>query len=196
MAREPHPVPAWIVCSAGTGGTLATIGRYVRYCRHATRVCGADAERSVFFDSYVTGDRSLTTAQGSRIEGIGRPRVEASFLPGVIDAMVKLPDVWSLAAMRALGDWLGRPVGPSTGTNLLAALACARQMRAAGEQGAVVTLLCDGGERYRHTVQDPAWLAGCGLGCDGQADAVARLLAEGAWPPELLATWRLAGDLT
>ena len=27
MAREPHPVPQWIVCGAGTGGTSATIGR-------------------------------------------------------------------------------------------------------------------------------------------------------------------------
>ena len=58
MRREPHPCPAWIVASAGTGGTLATLGRYVRYCRHATRVCGVDAEHSVFFDYYVSGDCS------------------------------------------------------------------------------------------------------------------------------------------
>lgn len=195
MAREPHPVPAWIVCSAGTGGTLATIGRYVRYCRHTTQVCGADAERSVFFDAYASGDRTLRIEQGSRIEGIGRPRVEASFLPGVIDAMVKLPDVWSIAAMRVLGERLGRPVGPSTGTNLLAVLACARQMQALGQQGSIVTLLCDGGERYRHTVQDPDWLAAQGLACQGEAQALARLLAAGDWPQPLLSAWRLAGAL-
>jgi cysteine synthase len=28
MAEEEHPVPAWIVCGAGTGGTSATIGRF------------------------------------------------------------------------------------------------------------------------------------------------------------------------
>jgi cysteine synthase A len=89
MARERHPVPTWLVCSAGTGGTLATLGRFVRYGRHATRVCGADAERSVFFDHYLSRDPQLTLDCGSRIEGIGRPRVEASFLPDVIDAMVK-----------------------------------------------------------------------------------------------------------
>jgi cysteine synthase len=193
MAQEPHPVPAWIVCSAGTGGTLATIGRYVRYCRHATRVCGADAERSVFFDSYVSGDRSLTIEQGSRIEGIGRPRVEASFLPGVIDAMVKLPDVWSLAAMRVLGQRLGRPVGPSTGTNLLAVLACAREMQLRAQCGSIVTLLCDAGSRYQHTVQDPAWLAAQGLCCDGQAGELAALLDGGAWPERLLLAWQTAG---
>ncbi|MFX9142808.1 hypothetical protein ABTN58_20240, partial [Acinetobacter baumannii] len=48
MAREEHPVPAWIVCGAGTGGTSATLGRYVRYGRLDTRVCVADPEGSVF----------------------------------------------------------------------------------------------------------------------------------------------------
>jgi cysteine synthase len=33
MQAEAHPVPDWIVMSAGTGGTSATIGRYIRY-RH------------------------------------------------------------------------------------------------------------------------------------------------------------------
>ena len=33
LALERHPVPAWIVVGAGTGGTSATIGRYVRYRR-------------------------------------------------------------------------------------------------------------------------------------------------------------------
>ncbi|TMH04502.1 MAG: PLP-dependent cysteine synthase family protein, partial [Betaproteobacteria bacterium] len=158
MRRELHPCPAWIVSSAGTGGTLATLGRYVRYCRHDTRVCGADAEYSVFFDHYVSGDPRLVLDRGSRIEGIGRPRVEASFMPAALDAMVKVPDVWSLAAMHALSVRLGRPVGGSTGTNLIAALACAQQMHVRGEQGSVVTLLCDGGERYRQSYYNDAWL--------------------------------------
>ncbi len=48
MAREPHPVPRWIVCGAGTGGTSATIGRFARYNRHDTGVCVADPAGSVF----------------------------------------------------------------------------------------------------------------------------------------------------
>jgi cysteine synthase A len=36
MALERHPVPAWIVVGAGTGGTSATIGRYARFGRFAT----------------------------------------------------------------------------------------------------------------------------------------------------------------
>lgn len=195
MRKEVHPVPRWIVCSAGTGGTLATMGRFVRYSRHATQVCGADAERSVFFDHYLSRDPALRIEQGSRIEGIGRPRVEASFLPDVIDAMVKVPDVWSVAAMLALSERLGRPVGPSTGTNLLAALACAEQMRQAGEQGAVVTLLCDSGERYRHSYFDADWRAAQGLACEAQARGVQSLMQDGRWPEGLQAGWGVAGTL-
>ena len=117
----------------------------MHYCRHDTRVCGVDAERSVFFDHYVSGDASLTLDHASRIEGIGRPRVEASFVPGVLDAMVKVPDVWSLAAMHSLSVQLGRRVGGSTGTNLVAALACAQSLKSKGLTGSIVTLLCDDG---------------------------------------------------
>ncbi len=195
MRRETHPCPAWVVASAGTGGTLATIGRYVHYCRHATRVCGVDAERSVFFDFFQTRDASLALAQGSRIEGIGRPRVEASFVPGVLDAMAQVPDLWSLAAMRALSEVLGRRVGGSTGTNLVAALACAQQMKAGGESGSIVTLLCDDGARYAATYFDDGWLQSQGLACGPEQQAVAALMAYGHWPGALRESLRLAGAL-
>lgn len=48
MRFEKYPEPSWLVSSPGTGGTTATLGRYVRYRQHATRVLCADAERSVF----------------------------------------------------------------------------------------------------------------------------------------------------
>jgi cysteine synthase A len=195
LQRETHPVPAWIVASAGTGGTLATIGRYVHYCRHDTRVCGVDAERSVFFDHYASGNPRLTLEQGSRIEGIGRPRVEASFLPRVLDAMVKVPDVWSLGAMHSLSVRLGRRVGASTGTNLVAALACAQSLKALGAAGSIVTLLCDDGQRYHHSYFDGAWLRDNDLECEAQSDAVDALMDSGDWPADLHRAWRLAGDL-
>jgi cysteine synthase A len=196
MQRETHPCPAWIVASAGTGGTLATIGRYVHYCRHDTRVCGVDAEFSVFFDRYVSGNERLTLERGSRIEGIGRPRVEASFVPGVLDAMVKVPDVWSLGAMHALSARLGRRVGGSTGTNLVAALACAQSLKASGEGGSIVTLLCDDGQRYRHSYFDDGWLRDQGLVCDAQRKAIDTLIETGQWPAGLRRALGLAGDLS
>jgi len=179
MRFEQHPEPSWLISSPGTGGTTATLGRYVRYRQHCTRVLCADAERSVFFDYYLTGDAGLRLDYGSRIEGIGRPRVEASFLPKVIDAMVKVPDALSLAAMHYLAQRLGRRVGGSSGTNLIGALVAARQMVAAGESGSIVAILCDGGERYETSYYDQDWLKAQGYELSGLMDVVAASVERG-----------------
>lgn len=73
IAQEQYPEPTWIVTNAGTGGTSATIGRYIRYRRSHTRLCVVDAEFSAFYSSFCTGDASATCLRASRIEGIGRP---------------------------------------------------------------------------------------------------------------------------
>ena len=168
MAEEPHPVPEWIVCGPGTGGTSATLGRYVRYRRQCSRVLCADPEHSVFFDYYrsvMQGEPrpELTLPRGSRIEGIGRPKVEASFIPQCVDAMVKVPDVLSLAAMRYVSAQLGRRVGGSTGTNFVGVLMAAQRMRQAGQQGSIVSILCDSGDRYGHSYYSPEWYVRQGM---------------------------------
>src|SRR5215217_7693611 len=91
MGHEAHPIPEWVVVGAGTGGTSATIGRFIRYRRHATRLCVVDPENSAFFPAYARGTGDVG-GSSSRIEGIGRPRVEPSFLPDVVDRMVAVPD--------------------------------------------------------------------------------------------------------
>jgi cysteine synthase A len=157
MAHERCPVPAWIVVGAGTGGTSATIGRYLRYQRHATQLCVADPEGSVFAAYHAQRDTSLT-APGSRIEGIGRPRVEPSFIPSLVERMEVVSNLESVAAMHALGGLLGRKVGPSTGTNFVAMLRLANEMRAQQTPGSVLSLLCDAGERYEKTYHDAGWV--------------------------------------
>ena len=158
MAHERHPVPRWIVVGAGTGGTSATMGRFVRYQRHATQVCVPDPEGSVFGEFHRMGNAALT-APGSRIEGIGRPRVEASFVRTVVDRMMEVPNTESVAAMRVLSGLLGRKAGPSTGTNFVGMLALAGEMRAQKQTGSIVSLLCDSGERYLPTYHDAQWVA-------------------------------------
>lgn len=178
MRQEPHPVPAWIVCSCGTGGTTATIGRYIRYQGYDSRVCVADPENSVFFDAYVTGNKELEIQTGSLIEGIGRPRVELSFIPSVIDRMVKVPDAASLSALRYLQASLGRRCGGSTGTNFVATLHLAREMHEAGRQGSIVTVLCDSGERYTQTYYNDEWLAGQGFDDIGRLESAIQACAQ------------------
>ncbi|MBB2901607.1 cysteine synthase A [Kineococcus radiotolerans] len=162
MALEPHPEPEWIVVGAGTGGTSATIGRYCRYQKHATRLALADPEGSVFAEAWRTGSRTLT-GPGSRVEGIGRPRVEPSFVPAVVDEAFTVPDAESVAAMRMLFERTGIRAGASTGTNLAVALRLVDRMRRAGRAGSVVTLVCDEGNRYLDTYYSDDWVARRGL---------------------------------
>lgn len=159
MSQERFAIPSWIVVSAGTGGTSATIGRFVRYRRHPTRIMVADPENSAFYDGWQQDTSTATTQRAGRIEGIGRMRIEPSFVGGVVDDMMRVPDAASIATMRWVSDRLGRPVGGSTGTNVWAALHVASQMAQEGEAGSIVTLLCDSGERYAHTYYDDGWLA-------------------------------------
>ena len=74
MELESTPEPDWIVVGAGTGGTSATIGRFIRYRRLKTRLAVVDPEHSVFFDAWRDSDPTLVGTRGSRIEGIGRGR--------------------------------------------------------------------------------------------------------------------------
>ncbi|QWT22968.1 PLP-dependent cysteine synthase family protein [Subtercola sp. PAMC28395] len=176
MEGERYLEPAWIVAGAGTGGTSATIARYARYAGTATRVAVGDPEGSAFESLWRTGRRDIVAA-GSRIEGIGRPRVELSFLPHVIDLVKTIPDAASIAGMHVVTENLGRAPGPSTGTNLVLALELARGMVAAGERGSIVTLLCDGADRYSDTYYDAAWVARQGFNVEPHLSSLRQRLA-------------------
>lgn len=163
MAKEIHPVPSWIVCGAGTGGTSATLGRFARYNCHASRICIADPETSVFHKHWQ--DRTVTESDGpvSLIEGIGRPRLEPSFMPDVIERVVAVTDAQSIAAARVVSRILGKACGGSTGTNIWVAMLLAEEMEAAGQSGSIASILCDTGERYQDTYFNDSWIVAQGL---------------------------------
>ena len=144
--------------SAGTGGTSATIGRYIRCQGYDTQLMVVDPQNSVFLDYWQSRDASLRSPVGSKIEGIGRPRVEPSFIPDVVDEMLRVPDAASVATAHWLETQLGRKVGASTGTNMWGALQLAARMCEEGRTGSVVTLLCDSGERYLDTYYNAEWV--------------------------------------
>ncbi|MGW7690033.1 PLP-dependent cysteine synthase family protein [Streptomyces asiaticus] len=181
LRLERYPEPAWVVATAGTGGTSATIARYVHYMQYDTRVCVADPENSCFFDGWVHHDAHASSDHGSRIEGIGRPRMEPSFVPGAIDRMMKVPDAASVAAVRALERAIGRKAGGSTGTGLWSALRIVAEMVAAGRTGSVVTLLCDPGERYLDKYYSDAWLEEQGLDIEPYVKTLDIFLTTGNW---------------
>ena len=83
-------------------------------------------------------------------------------------------------------DWLtertGRSVGGSTGTNVWGAFSLVAEMLARGEHGSVVTLICDGGDRYAGTYYNDAWIAEQALELAPYSRAIETFLETGATP--------------
>ena len=185
LEKEHEPIPSAIVVGAGTGGTSATIGRFLRYHRYHSKLVVVDPENSVFFDYYQSGNKQLKCSSPSLIEGIGRPFVVESFLREIVDGMMQIPDAASLAAILFLQKKLGRFVGASTGTNLIGVLNllhAARQKEGrAIAPGPVVTLLCDGGERYLDTYFDASWRQRRKLEVEPYLERIEAFFADGTW---------------
>jgi cysteine synthase len=181
LSQEQFPIPDWVVVGAGTGGTSATIGRFARLKKYHTRICVVDPEGSAFYEGWQTRNAAVT-AVGSKIEGIGRPRVEPSFVPSLVDRMIAVPDAASIAAMRWCTHKLDHWVGGSTGTNMWGALQLVAEMKAQGIRGSVVTLLCDDGRRYARTYYDDAWVAERGWDLAPYQATLESFEASGIWP--------------
>ncbi|NUS35295.1 MAG: PLP-dependent cysteine synthase family protein, partial [Pseudarthrobacter sp.] len=164
---------------------------YLRYHSHPTRLLVVDPENSAFYPGWLAAaGRGAETARPpaglpSRIEGIGRARLEPSFIPSVIDHMVQVPDAASVAAMRHLRRYAGLHAGPSTGTNLWGVWQTVAHMLSEGRQGSVVSLMCDGGERYAGNYWNQDWLASQGLRPEPYEAAISNFLDTGQWlaPP-------------
>lgn len=158
FAQLPDP-PQWIVVGAGTGATATVLGRHIRREGLPTRLAVVDPENSAYFPAWASGARDYGTGMPSRIPGIGRPRVEPGFHPGVVDLVIPVQDAASAAALL----WLhGRGVdaGPATGTSVWGIHHLTTKM---GEQGPVATVMTDSGAPYRATHLDREWLKAKGM---------------------------------
>ena len=149
---------------------------------------------SVTFDYFRTGDATLRLDRGSGVEGIGRPRVEPSFIRTVVDQMIKVPDEASYAAMLFLHKLMAKRAGPSTGTNLWGAFELIADMAAAGEEGSVVSLICDSGERYSQTYYDDVWLARRKIDLRRWRRQLQAFVERGEWPERQPRAWRAPSD--
>ncbi|MDB5041494.1 MAG: cysK, partial [Candidatus Eremiobacteraeota bacterium] len=142
------------VASAGTGGTIAGCGRALKARDPQIRVILADPYGSALYSYVKTGQ--LATEGDSNAEGIGIKRIVANFAGAPVDDAVRVDD----RTMVEMAHWLLREeglfVGGSAALNVAAAARFARTLPAGSR---VVTILCDGGERYRSRLYDANWLA-------------------------------------
>ncbi|MEV0974885.1 pyridoxal-phosphate dependent enzyme [Microtetraspora glauca] len=170
--------PRWIVVGAGTGATAAAAGRRLRAGGLPGRLAVVDPENSAYFPGWASDAPDYSTGMPSRIEGIGRPRMEPGFVADLIDLVVPVPDAASVAAARWVRQVTGLPVGPATGTNLWGALEIIARMRAQGVRGDVVTLIGDAHPRHLRACHDDGWAESRGLDWRPYEKRMARLLEE------------------
>ena len=145
-----------------------------------------DPENSAFFPSYETGQPDYTTGLASRIEGIGRPRVEPSFVPTIVDRMIAVPDAASFAAMRFCSPVTGRRGGrfdryQPVGRAPARPPRCARP----GPRAASSRCSATAASGTRQTYYDDGWVESRGLDLAPYLDTLERFAATGEWrePP-------------
>ena len=146
------------VASTGTGGTLAGTARYLKDRKPSVRIILADPLGSGLYHYVKHGE--VKAAGNSVTEGIGNGRVTKNLADTPIDDAVQVDDPSALAMLFRLLKEEGLYLGGSTGINVAAAAAIAREM---GPGHTIVTVLCDGGDRYRSRLYNPVWLRQKGL---------------------------------
>lgn len=162
--------PDIFIHTAGTGGTISSVGRYAQKYNLDTKVIMADTQYSIYYD-YVINKKfinesgaSLWVKPGMAGTGFGYsgPAIlstTTSLQPSVIDEAYKLPDLASTAAMHVLRE-TGISGGTSTGMNFLASLAVGAKERSKKSPGPlrIVTLLADSATLYEGTYYNTTWI--------------------------------------
>src|SRR4051794_5480828 len=115
------------VASAGTGGTISGVGRYLKSKNPAIRVIGADPEGYVL---------SGHVARPYLTEGVGEHFLPGTYEPAVVDRWVRVSDRDAFAMARRTTREEGILSGESCGTALLAAFDEARALMAADAEAA------------------------------------------------------------
>lgn len=150
-------VDAWVVAT-GTGGTYAGVALYLKAKNPQIKTVVADPLGSGLYSYVKTGEIQL---EGSSItEGIGNSRITANMEGVPIDDAIRIDDQECLRVVYQLLKRDGLFLGGSSGINVGAAVALAKQL---GPGHTIVTVLCDSGTRYQSRLFNPEWLAAKGL---------------------------------
>ena len=150
-------VDGW-VASTGTGGTFAGTAMYLKEKNPNIKCVVADPMGSGLYSYVKTGEIKI---EGNSItEGIGNSRITANMEGVPTDDAIQIHDSEALRVVYQLLRKDGLLMGGSTGINVGAAVALAKQM---GPGHTIVTILCDSGARYQSRIFNLEWLASKGL---------------------------------
>ncbi|MDJ0732545.1 MAG: cysteine synthase A [Nostocaceae cyanobacterium] len=159
-AQTDGTVDAW-VSSTGTGGTYAGVSMFLKDKNPDVKCVVADPMGSGLYSYVKTGEIKITG--NSITEGIGNSRITGNMSGAPTDDAIQIDDTEAVRVVYQLLRKDGIFMGGSTGINVGAAVALAKQM---GPGHTIVTILCDSGARYQSRLFNREWLASKGLSPD------------------------------
>ncbi|KAI1702069.1 pyridoxal-phosphate dependent enzyme domain-containing protein [Ditylenchus destructor] len=177
--NSPSPVD-YFVHTAGTGGTLSSVGKFIKTYKFPTKVILADTQYSIYYDMVINKRFMSPNESAEGMPGIS-PGISGtasaaivpygvigkttSLMPSVIDRAIKVPDLASTAAMHVLFDRYDIHAGPSTGVSFLTSLHListhkrdAKDGRRKAKPLVLATILSDPGSNYEASYYNMTWI--------------------------------------
>ncbi len=143
------------VSAVGTGGTLAGTSIFLKQKNSKIRTVCADPHGASIYSFIKFGN--LDYDEGDSItEGIGQGRITKNLEGAPIDDAYRIGDPVILEMLHYLLKHEGLFLGSSSAINVCGAVKLARE---GGPGQTIVTVLCDGGQRYLSRLYNAAWLA-------------------------------------
>jgi len=142
------------IASAGTGGTISGVGRYLKSQNDAVRIIGVDPEGSLIAPFFNTGE--MVEGHPYKVEGIGNDKIPGSLHLDTVDEYRSASDGEAFRMARRLTREEGLFAGGSSGMLVQAAIQIAKELD--DPDSFVVTLLPDWGERYLSKAYDDDWM--------------------------------------
>ncbi|RHY95852.1 hypothetical protein DYB35_005330 [Aphanomyces astaci] len=153
------------VVASGTGGTIGGVSKFLKEKNSAIQVWHIDPIEGGASSDYVNTKQSqvgpdgfeyIPKRDGSTVaEGIGLARVTPNFKTGLIDRGIFGTNAEIIQMVYYLLRHEGLFVGPSAALNVVGAVKMAPPL---GPGHTIVTVLCDGGDRYRSKLFNAKWL--------------------------------------
>ena len=142
------------VASAGTGGTLSGVGRYLKEKNPSVRIVAGDPEGSIYLE--YSKSRTIGESWPYKVEGIGGDKIPTALHFDYIDEFRVVSDADAFHMARRLTREEGLFGGGSSGLNVWLALKVATQVD--DPDACVVTMLPDTGERYLTKLYSDEWM--------------------------------------
>lgn len=144
------------VASAGTGGTLTGVGRYLKEKNPKIKIIAGDPQGSILAEYWRSGGENRIEGTPYKVEGIGQDKLPGTLDMSVIDDYQTVSDKIAFAVARRLTREEGLFVGGSSG--LIAHIALQLAKKLDDPHAFVVTFLCDTGERYLSKLYSDEWM--------------------------------------